>query len=146
MRLVKSYFAQNVRTRMPECITPFVSVKSKQRKLAIFFQRPIHIPQNSIHLRNQRVRGQALRNLLRHIKRRGVPFLPFLNLPIGQRNPISIVNRTIGNSTTTHTIERERERKRICNYRICSSASAIRLSFCSFWSDSKSAMRLGRTD
>jgi hypothetical protein len=39
-----SDLAKDVSARMPECVTTLVRIKVEDRKLAIFFKRPCHVP------------------------------------------------------------------------------------------------------
>ena len=83
----RSYLAENVSAGVPESVTAFVGFKSEELELTIRLQRPRHVPENPIDLRNQSVGSQTLRNLSRNVQWRCHPLLPFLHSPIRQRNP-----------------------------------------------------------
>lgn len=79
--------AENMGAGMPEGIAAFVGVEGEELELTISLQRPRHVPQSSVDLRDQRIRRQAFRNLLRHVKRRGPPSLALLHRTVRQLNP-----------------------------------------------------------
>ena len=83
----RSYLAENVSAGVPESVAAFVGFKSEELELTIRLQRPRHVPENPIDLRNQSVGSQTLRNLSRNVQWRCHPLLPFLHSPIRQRNP-----------------------------------------------------------
>ena len=83
----RSYLAENVSAGVPESVAAFVGFKSEELELTIRLQRPRHVPENPIDLRNQSVGSQTLRNLSRNVQGRCHPLLPFLHSPIRQRNP-----------------------------------------------------------